>query len=471
MAIKHLIIKEILRNEIAYIPYPNVMKILIADDEPQIAEIIDFLIQDAFNEEIETVVVNSGNEAIEALKKDQFDLCISDHNMPNGKGSEILKHISNNNLSTLFVICSTIEPGEMPEIYPVDKIYFNIIKPDITEGVGFLADFIKEKNPTKSSISDIDDQYIPVTLEFLLLLGRTPSDIYIKITETKFLKCLNENEIFTMDDNAKYLSKSVSKLYVKKSKNKDIIVKLIASAITKIMANKAMPINEKMTIVHAQLCDLIKFTNMSEDLAQITKENITQSISVIMKNDSLNEFWKEMNLVGEYPSKMYSLHSMLASVIIKKLAWSSEATMFKLSLAAFLQDITLKTLPVMKIYDHDNFLEIKDSLSKDEIANFLDHPLKAKDLIAFYKAIPPDIDKIILEQHEMPDGRGFPRQLNANQIGPLSCVFILSGLLARFILNEDKNFQLKNFIEKYEAAGYNKGNFKESFKAVKSMLS
>lgn len=131
-----------------------------------------------------------------------------------------------------------------------------------------------------------------------------------------------------------------------------------------------------------------------------------------MKDDMLNDFWKNLNLMGEYPSQLYTLQAMLASTIVKKLSWSSEATMFKLTLAAFLQDISLTNLSLMKIYDHGHFLKIQDTLRDKDINSFLEHPLKANDIIKGLTEIPPDIDKIVLEQHEMPDGSGFPRKLN-----------------------------------------------------------
>jgi response regulator RpfG family c-di-GMP phosphodiesterase len=442
------------------------MNILIADDEIEIAEIVDFLIRDIFPGKVETFLVRNGKEGVDILKKEKIDICISDHNMPEGKGDLIFKHIKENQLETLFVLCST----EIADIYPENALYYYIQKPEIMKGVEELAKLVNRNFKSESSVVDIASEYIPVTLQFLLLIGKAPSDVYIRITDTKFLKCLNANEIFTIDDNAKYLSKSVSKLYVKKPSDQIVMHKLFSEVIGSIMQKAHLPLDERMAIAHSQLCGLIKFTGMSEDLAEITKENIKQTTQLIMKNNLLSNFWKEMNLKGEYPAQIYSLHSMLASVIVKKLSWSSESTLFKLTLAAFLQDVSLDTLPVMKIYDHHHFNEIKETLDDAEIKNFLEHPLKAKDHIAFFKEIPPDVDKIILEQHEMPDGLGFPRKLNANQLGPLSCVFILSGLLARYILNQKEHFQLAFFIEKFEAQGYAKGNFKEAFNVIRKML-
>lgn len=445
------------------------MNIIIADDEAEIAEIIDFLIRDKFPEKVETFLVNGGGAAIDILKNHKIDLCISDHNMINGNGNDILKFIINDSPSTSFVLCSTVMPKEMPQAYPLEHVFFHVQKPDIVSGLRDLASFIKKSNLHMNENLSDDAQYIPISLQFLLILEKTPSDVYIRVSENKYVKCLNGNESFSSEDQEKYFNKSITKLYLKKSDNQETINKYIAATITKIMNKKNIPLDEKMAIAHSQLCEVIKFSGMSEELALVTKENINQSVSIIMKNNSLNDIWKAMNLNGDYPSKVYSLHSMLASVIVKKLSWCSESTMFKLTLAAFLQDMTLNTLTVMKINDYQHFKEIESSLSREETKNFLEHPLKARELMATFKDIPPDIDKLILEQHEMPDGGGFPRKLNAGQLGPLSCLFILSGIMARYIMNEGENFQLAKFIDKYESLGYDKGGFKESFKVIKNM--
>ena len=75
----------------------------------------------------------------------------------------------------------------------------------------------------------------------------------------------------------------------------------------------------------------------------------------------------------------------------------------------------------------------------------------------------------MLEQHEMPDGNGIPHQLSAEQIGSLSCIFILTGIFARHVLRKGEAFSLDEFILYLENRGYSKGNFKEGFKIIKSL--
>ena len=86
-----------------------------------------------------------------------------------------------------------------------------------------------------------------------------------------------------------------------------------------------------------------------------------------------------------------------------------------------------------------------------------------------YKKIPPDVDRLILEHHEMPNGDGFPRGLSGTQISPLSCAFILSGLLAKYILHEKENFTIEGFVNKFRPQGYDRENFAQIFEVIETM--
>ena len=64
----------------------NVKKILIADDEPDILEILQFNLE---TEGFEVFIAKNGNEAIEAAKKHLPDLIILDVMMPYKNGIEV----------------------------------------------------------------------------------------------------------------------------------------------------------------------------------------------------------------------------------------------------------------------------------------------------------------------------------------------------------------------------------------------
>lgn len=442
------------------------MKILIVDDEFEVAEIIEFLVTEYFPEGVLTLLAHSGNAAVSKLKEDpSIDLCICDHNMADGMGPVVLQHIIDAQLKTKFVLCSTVVPADKPVEYPQLAVYSNIQKPDIGGGIEQLAKLL-ESNDLKENKSV--DSFIPISVHILSLMEKIPADIYIRMSDNKFIKCMNKFEIFTSEDNKKYSSKSVEDLYVKKEEDSKAINQVIFATLTKIMDKRHLPLSEKLSISHSQLVGLIKFTGITEELALAAKKNIDLSVELLMKSPVIVECWKNQNLLGDYPSKLYAIHSMLSSVVVKKMKWHSEATFFKLTLASFLQDVSLDSIALMEICDYQEFLAEQSRFSLAEVKKFTEHPQKSVDIAAAFKEIPPDIDRILIEQHEMPEGNGFPRKLNANQLGPLSCVFILTGIFARFVLKEGERFDLPKFVAHMEFMGYSKGNFKESFEVIKS---
>ncbi|MDD4975411.1 MAG: response regulator [Bacteriovorax sp.] len=441
------------------------MNILIVDDEDECAEIMDYLIKGLFPIGVIVHIANGGNDAIQILKTFKIDLCICDHNMPNGMGNIVLKYITDEKQKTKFVLCSTVAPTDLPNLYSPQNIFYNIQKPDVYSGIENLYKLIIKDNTS----ADENNDFIPITTNFLFLLGATPADIYIRFSNNKFVKCFNKNDAFDLSDFNKYQSKSLTKLFILKDDDHKSINQIIFSTIFNLMNSSELPVDTKMSIAHAQLSEMAKSHGMTPELAQITKENIQQSVSIITKTNLLDNFWKETNLSGEYPSDLYTLHSLLASVVAKKMVWDTDANILKLTIAAFIQDASLNSASLIKVYNYRHFLEIEKSLDKNEIITFMNHPKATKKMISFFKEIPNDIDRILLEQHEMPDGTGFPQKINAHRLNPLTCVFILTGILARCILAEGATFQLENFLKKFESEGYSKGNFRESFSVLKSM--
>ena len=91
-------------------------KILIIDDDEDIAELESYILkEDGF----ETVIKNSGEEALEVLDKEKFDLILMDIMMPGISGIELCAQIrSKVTCSIIFVTAETtpILPSSLPSV-------------------------------------------------------------------------------------------------------------------------------------------------------------------------------------------------------------------------------------------------------------------------------------------------------------------------------------------------------------------
>ena len=82
------------------------LKVLIADDEEKVSELIQYLVPwDRLGMEIAAVVSN-GFKAIQVLEREKIDILISDARMPGCDGIELIKWCHDNDLDMKFIIIS-----------------------------------------------------------------------------------------------------------------------------------------------------------------------------------------------------------------------------------------------------------------------------------------------------------------------------------------------------------------------------
>ncbi len=441
------------------------LNILIVDDEIDVAEIINFLLLDFIKNDFESSIALSGNEAIKILDSNTIDFCICDHNMPNGSGDKVLKYIIEKNLKTKFILCSTVTPKSHPEEYPAKHVYFNIEKPDVISGLEKLKEMVIKDCKEKQK-SEVMEDYYPIPVHYLDHFKNIPLDIYIKLSEKHFVKLHSEGDEYSESEKQLIKEKKISTLFLKTNVNKRPVNEIIHEAILAIFNKKHLSLEEKLTNNFNDLVSMVQFTGISPELAETIKASVLETAKLIDKHQDLQNAWRKINLIGEFPSNLYCVQSLICGAILKKHSWNSEQSLFKLTLAAFFQDITLTEISLMELYDYSEFLEKEDQFSKQSKSQYLSHPLKAKELVEKLPQIPPDIEKVVVEQHEAPEGLGFPRKTNASQLHPLSCLFIISGMVARYYLRNKDNFSLANLVNELEKKGYKNGNFKDSFLVI-----
>src|ERR1051325_4462805 len=84
-------------------------RILVVDDEESIREFLDIMLR---KEGYEVTCVEDGQRAIDMLKKKSFDLIISDLQMPNVTGIELLKHVKETQPDLLFMMITAFGTTE-----------------------------------------------------------------------------------------------------------------------------------------------------------------------------------------------------------------------------------------------------------------------------------------------------------------------------------------------------------------------
>jgi response regulator RpfG family c-di-GMP phosphodiesterase len=431
------------------------MKILIIDDESEIRELMRFSIELEGDHNISEAA--NGQEGIDLLGSNQnVDLVICDYQMPKKSGGDVQAFMLEKGIKAKFVLSSAYKLENLESI-DKDNVFHNIVKPDITDGIQSLFNKLKEGEQEMSPVS----KYIPININLLFKTGLCPCDVYIQLSDEKALKILNKDDAFSEEDYNKYNDKGVVQLLIESSHARDCIrkveenIKVLLSNLDTENIDKSVEVQE---FVHSTAQSL----GLSQELLEIAKDGVTFAINIIKKN---NELKKALKKLCNSQKDFIPCHSVAMSYITcgiaSQMKWNSELTMCKLALASLIHDISIEdaALNEASVISSGNFSDA-----------FKQHPVNSASKLNELKDIPPDVDKIITEHHEQPDGSGFPRGINYTQISPLGMVFIISHKVAEHVIKlkaDGNDVTQDNLVELIDTDFYNKGGFKKVVSAFK----
>jgi DNA-binding response OmpR family regulator len=80
-------------------------KILVVDDEPSLSRVLS---KKLINEGMDVDIANDGDEALELISKNKYDLILSDLIMPKRNGFELLEQLQKNGVKTPVIVTSNL---------------------------------------------------------------------------------------------------------------------------------------------------------------------------------------------------------------------------------------------------------------------------------------------------------------------------------------------------------------------------
>ncbi|MGZ3708712.1 MAG: HD-GYP domain-containing protein, partial [Bdellovibrionota bacterium] len=173
---------------------------------------------------------------------------------------------------------------------------------------------------------------------------------------------------------------------------------------------------------------------------------------------------------GRYITSHSIMLAEIACAIAHRIGWSSAPVFLKLSLAAFLHDLNLKDDYLASFKTLKQAKEAGD-FREEALQLFEIHPVKAADYARKFQGIPPEVDTILLQHHERPDGSGFPLGLQHQAIAPIACAFIVAHDLLHFFLEQIPTNSREAMIQAFLAENstrYAQGTFREIRDALAS---
>ena len=319
-----------------------------------------------------------------------------------------------------------------------------------------------------------ESPYCRINIDFLSKLDGINKDLFIRLSADKFIKIFNENDNTNVLDIKKYKEKGIEYLYVSRETaiwvlgqiQKQINIFLKASNFRFILRGSSDTPEKRF---EQKILRIDEEVHLDEDFKQDIEKAIGNIRVIISKDQKIEQTLlalKQHKSEYAFFTQKINLTSVIACILAKQLDWISKTTMEKLIYASVLCDITLAVKPeLLMIRNMQEFEKIKNTLSDVDQKFFLSHPKDAANLIkGYFKNAPPDTDVLAHQQHEQPDGNGFPLRLKAERISPLSALFILANDFSYYFLLDDEP-TMDDFLLKCHGR-YDYVNFRKIVKAL-----
>lgn len=371
----------------------------------------------------ELIKLENINEIIPYANKSEADRLILDANTNAKMLSEKKAIFSGKLLNTKLLWIST--EGTTTETFD-QKLVFDIVKKaevlsldvSLLRKISFLYDYVHENqegNPKK------DDCYIPLDLVYLSTINKSPCDIFLQISDKKYIKIINKDDDFKINEIIEnYRNKNINDFFItfnNLTKFRDSILKNIFKFD-----------ESKGNLVSHQL-------KVSEAVLSIARDFGVTDFVIEGINDTCNEIYKEFNSSSKlkaFLDQMTKLegtvignHSYLTSVFIamigSKVPWFNREVKKNLYTAAMLHDLDLNGTGYEQLeFKNINLINMLPNKEKDAVKN---HAVALSKRLSKLDIIPSDVINLIAKHHEGAGPNSYPQGLHGPQLSPPICLF------------------------------------------------
>jgi len=426
------------------------LKVLLLEDDPQLLDRLAFVLESV--REIEVVRASDRAQAMALLKAHYADirLIIIDYHH---SALTSLNDLQKTAAGIDCILC--VESLKNPPITAGWNVIATVERALAPRLLHLHVERWKAKMPpsdASSSEESIDpNDYVRIKTKLLIDISPLLSDIYVRLSERKYIKLFQEGDVFDTNDLSRYAQqKKIEYMYLRTDLCQEFIHKYIQFIEQHIRESKPLSMDEISFMhgsIHESVQELTEKLGFTRDVQALAKSQVQLTLKTMGRKPTLK------NILGYLESKrgLYSsdhcfLSGYIACAIASNLEWGSETTFHKLTLASFMHDITLTD---ERIVDCET---IEEAASRDvpeaALEAFRRHPAKVADMIRQMTEVPADVDSIVAQHHEHPDGSGFPRGITARYISPLATIFIVAHAVAKEVLFHPDDFSMKTMIDR-----------------------
>lgn len=454
------------------------MRILYIEDDTNIAEIYTLMIQDRFPS-VEISHFENGMKALQELKTspEKYNLIISDFNLTNISGGEIFKFVSGQMLGIPFIVLSGVDCSSDPNFQTFFTSHVRnalLLKPasaaELTEKIEWCLEGEDDLLKIYNSPAKNNDERIEIRSDTFLKINSIPCDIYLKLSNQKFIKIINKNDIFESILIQKLIMKGVTHFYINRSELSAYGTSILNTFYGLLKSKKHKGDEHSKSQMTNKAIDILKNNlvkcGFNPAILRVADEVASMQVEMIKGTPELNKYLEKYQNFRKINTEHTRLVSYIVVAILQELTWDSDSTLQRMCTAALLHDLSLTDEFLEKL----NADETLSNLTDEEKSFYYRHPEESAHIAKHFESIAAGVELYVMEHHELPDGKGFPNKMNYGNIHPLSATLHLADLTADLLWKHNFNIaEVKEQINN-KRQYYIRGFYRKPYEALVSTL-
>lgn len=408
------------------------------------------------------------SEFLQQCKTNKFDVAIVDYNETTMKAITALAAAGTE--LPAFVVCMHGAPESSFKLEGVELLGIANYEKLVEELIYFVRIRKEPGKGTAGEDSDEENKFSRIATNLLIKVSPLEAGVFIRLSSKKFVKLFDKGDVFDAADLKRYYDeKNVNYMYLPND-DVDVFIGKLNEQLKNLLDAEEIDVKTANEVVEETVdtvAELIHQIGVTDEVQELVANNVALSMKTLGDFPELGNIIKGMMAKKE---KYIPSHSMMLAHVSCALAvcldWYSDSTFEKLTIAAFLHDMAIRDQELCAVKSlQDLEKNYKNKFNQKQISEYKNHTKKASQMVAQFKEMPADVDKLILQHHEHPFGTGFPDAVNSTYITPLSSLFIVSHDLVDYAFDHDGNIDMEDFLLTNEQK-YSAGHFKKMLKAL-----
>ncbi|MEK6555900.1 MAG: HD domain-containing phosphohydrolase [Bdellovibrionota bacterium] len=386
-------------------------RILVVEDDDFFRDAVC----DALKKKFTVLSAPNGKAAKDIMTLQDFDLVVSDIQMPNLTGIELLEWAKTNKPDTPFIIMTGFSMLlETKSAFDLGAKGF-IAKPfKNVELISTIYDILG-LNKLESVETKAKEEYCKVSIEEFVSRPIVDFDVYVKLSEVKVIKIAHKGYELPKDKVLHYKGLGVKFLYIKKEDfhtliefNLQVARAVNAANVSQEKKNNFLKYSGEVILEKAYIDGVDKESfNEAKAFLEVSLQSLSKS----------EEHFNLLDLLNNHSDYLYA-HALGVSLycvlVAQKMGLESSSVMSRLSMAGLFHDIGKKEV------DRAILEKPRHMLSAEECRLIEGHVSRGQDILLAVRNVPSEVIQIVFEHHEDLKGMGFPIRKTKNEQHPLS---------------------------------------------------